>query len=492
MSTTEGAHPPDSTESDEQATDSPARILLIDDNEAIHRDFRRVLGPRRSNTERFDALEAQLFGSAPPRKSVRRRFDIDSAMQGDEGLRLVQKALEEGRPYAMAFIDVRMPPGWDGIETTQRIWEVQPDLEVVICTAYADYTWSEMIETLGHTDRLLILKKPFDKVEVTQLAHALSEKSSLRKQALATEVTLRQMVEEQTRELRALNERLKSEVAERERIEVELRHKQKLEAVGQLAAGIAHELNTPIQFIGDSLYFIRDGLNDYRELLEFARTLAQEHGPEERVKELGEMEEDIGLDYLTEELPVAFETTFDGVHRIAEIVRSMKEFAHPGREKSAADLNRAIQNTLTISRNEVRYVADTEVDLGDIPPVVCHLDHINQVILNLVVNAAHAISDKIEGTNDRGLIKVATSKHGGHVQIAVSDTGTGIPEDVQERIFDPFFTTKDVGRGTGQGLAMARSIVEEKHGGSLTFETAAGEGTTFFMKLPIDGANGEP
>jgi two-component system NtrC family sensor kinase len=171
---------------------------------------------------------------------------------------------------------------------------------------------------------------------------------------------------------------------------------------------------------------------------------------------------------------------------VATIVRSMKQFAHPDRgEMSEVDLNEAIQTTLTIARNEYKYVADVETDLGELPRVTCHIGEINQAVLNIVVNSAHAIADVISGTEGRGVIAVRTRRDGDAAVISIRDTGGGIPDTVRDRIFEPFFTTKEVGRGTGQGLAIAHSVVVEKHGGQLTFETVAGEGTTFTIRLPI-------
>ena len=188
------------------------------------------------------------------------------------------------------------------------------------------------------------------------------------------------------------------------------------------------------------------------------------------------------------EIPKAIAQTLDGVGRVATIVRAMKEFAHPDSgEKAVADLNKALTSTLTVARNELKYVADVETDLGDIPSVSCHLGDLNQVFLNLLVNAAHAIGDTVKESGGKGRIGVRTTCEGDNVCVAISDTGGGIPEHVRSKIFDPFFTTKGVGRGTGQGLAIARSIVVDKHGGSLTFETEVGEGTTFFIRLPVDG-----
>ena len=191
------------------------------------------------------------------------------------------------------------------------------------------------------------------------------------------------------------------------------------------------------------------------------------------------------LDYLRENGPRAFSATMEGVQRVSGIVKAMKAFAHPDQGKrTPADLNAALESTITVGRNELKYVADVVVECGEIPLVACHLGDLNQVFLNLLVNAAHAIGDVVNATGERGRINVRTSLEGDTVVIAIADTGTGIPDAVREKIFEPFFTTKEVGRGTGQGLAISRSVVE-KHGGTLTFETTPGKGTTFFVHLPV-------
>jgi two-component system, NtrC family, sensor kinase len=202
--------------------------------------------------------------------------------------------------------------------------------------------------------------------------------------------------------------------------------------------------------------------------------------------------EQIDLEYLLENVPSALERALEGLSRVATIVRSMKEFAHPAsKDKSPADLNRAIQSTLVIARNEYKYVADLKTELADLPAVTCHVSDINQVVLNIVVNAAHAIEDAITGTNNRGIITVASCVEDDRAVIRISDTARGIPPEIQGRIFEPFFTTKGVGKGTGQGLAIARSIVVDKHFGELSFETEQGKGTTFIIRLPIDGKRHE-
>lgn len=287
------------------------------------------------------------------------------------------------------------------------------------------------------------------------------------------------------------------DVTDQRRLESELAQAQKLESVGRLAAGVAHEINTPVQFVSDSVSFVREAMDDlsaivdkYRELRKVTRDL--DHGGtiiRAAAKAAEEAEDDADLDYILENAPVALDRARDGLGRVAAIVRSMKEFAHPDRKETAqADLNQAIHSTLVIASNEYKYVAEVETDLSSALPMVhCYAGEINQVVLNLIVNAAHAIGDVVKGTDRKGKIRVATRVLDDLVEISIADTGKGIPVEVRSRIFDPFFTTKEVGKGTGQGLAIARTVVVEKHGGTLHFETEVGVGTTFYIRLPIAG-----
>ena len=272
--------------------------------------------------------------------------------------------------------------------------------------------------------------------------------------------------------------------------ELELRQTQKMEAVGRLAAGIAHEINTPIQFAGDSIQFLRDALQEMEMLLSRYRealgsdpsALAQQR------EQLQSLEQEIDFDYLQEQMPKAIDRSIEGLNRVAAIVRAMKTFANPddGR-KGHVDLNQALLNTLTIARNEYKYVADVVTDFGELPPVICSLSELNQVFLNLLVNAAQSIGEKArQQPNFRGVIHVTTRTDGDHIAVTISDTGAGIPASIRHKIFDPFFTTKPVGSGTGQGLTVAHSVVE-RHGGTIHFTTEEGEGAIFTVKLPIHG-----
>jgi PAS domain S-box-containing protein len=272
---------------------------------------------------------------------------------------------------------------------------------------------------------------------------------------------------------------------------------EKLKSIGQLAAGIAHEINTPTQYVGDNTRFLQDAFQDLIQVLKSYEALFEAVKTEgvsaDLIQKVEDDIEEADVDYLNAEIPTAIEHTLAGVERIAKIVRAMKEFSHPGQdEKTAIDINKTIESTITVARNEWKYVAEMATDFDvSLPLVPCHPGELNQVILNLIINAAHAIADVIaENSTEKGLIKVSTRLKENWAEIQISDTGPGIPEKIRHRIFDPFFTTKEVGKGTGQGLAISHTVIVEKHGGTLNLETQEGKGTTFTIYLPLNDKSG--
>jgi PAS domain S-box-containing protein len=284
-----------------------------------------------------------------------------------------------------------------------------------------------------------------------------------------------------------------ADVTERRLQASQLLQAQKLESIGRLAAGIAHEINTPAQYVGDNTKFLNDAfaslctlLRSHEQLLQAARSGSVSP---ELIAEVERTADETDSEYLLEEIPKAIEQSLEGIDRVTKIVRAMKDFSHPGTDQlKPADLNKAILSTITVSRNEWKYVAEMATDFDtNLPLVPCLLAGFNQAILNMIVNAAHAIEDANgPGREKKGTISVSTRRIGDWAEIRISDTGTGIPEAARAHVFDPFFTTKDPGRGTGQGLTIAHSVIVEKLGGSLNFETEAGRGTTFIIRLPIE------
>jgi signal transduction histidine kinase len=433
--------------------EQPIRVLLVDDDDAVRRAERRAL--------------------------ARAGFALDEAACGEGAIAMVRQAREAGRPYALMVVDLQMG-GVDGIETTEEVWTFEPDLQVVVCTG-SDC----QIDELPASDALLIIKKPFQAIELIQAVRALTTKHEMSLRIRAHLLELEGIVEVRTRELTQVNAVLANELVRRDRIETELRLAQRLEAVGHLAAGVAHEINTPIQYVGDNVQFLTEATRDMFGLLDGIRDAVERSAAPELEATVDQLVTAIDLDYLRDEVPRSCESAQHGTARIASIVGALKELSHPGgRDAQAADLNRALERALEVSAGSYRYVADLDKDLGPLPMVVCHLSELGQVFLNLIVNAAHAMETP---DRKRGRLGIRSKVEGPDVVISISDTGCGIPDAIRDRIFDPFFTTKEVGRGTGQGLAIARSIVVERHGGSLSLDSIPGAGTTFHIRIPISG-----
>jgi len=303
--------------------------------------------------------------------------------------------------------------------------------------------------------------------------------------------SIERSLELMSNELLERNEQLQADLLEIKRLGLELRQAEKLRAVGQLAAGVAHEVNTPIQFVSDSLSFLKDAARDLGFLVVLGRELCRnvEHGENAKpaLTDLKRLLEEVDAEYLEREIPLAIERSLDGIARVSQIVVALKDFGRPDqRERALSDLNRGLENTLIVAQSQIRNIADVQLDLGDLPAVPCYAGDINQVFLNLLINAAHAIEERFQDGSGRGLIRIRSWLDDSSVCIEIADNGRGISEANRPRIFEPFFTTKPVGKGSGQGLAVARSIVTDKHGGSISFASDLGNGTSFRIELPLE------
>lgn len=542
-------------------TENRFRILIVDDTPSIHDDFRKILTPASASAPQIDLLAAAVFGESSPTPPPA-RFEVDCASQGQTGLALVQDALEERRPYALAFVDMRMPPGWDGLETIRHLWAADPHLQIVICTAYSDHSWSAITERLGQSDNLLILKKPFDNVEVLQLSHALARKWRLARDVEAHVAGLDSMLLARTEELRGAEEgfttafdasplaqaiisldgdpqilavnsalehlmgvrrpdvinltlevfgrgfdlaglrellaRLKAgqavddhacvyrptsgkpremrcsarvltirgrrcciwvlrDITEQLATENQLRQSQKMEAIGQLAAGVAHDFN--------NLLTVIQGYT--------AELLAQhDEGPTRQMLE-----------------PVQAAAT-----RAANLTRqllifSRKEVVRP-RQLDLVEVFSELQPLL-------RRLIGAHIEFQwSVPPrlasVVADPANVEQVIVNLVVNARDSMPEGGRiSIMARERVLSATSPElpagtapGPFIEFSVTDTGTGIPPSILPRIFEPFFTTKEAGKGTGLGLSTVYSIVKAQ-GGWITVDSKVASGTTFTVFHPV-------
>lgn len=434
------------------STQTNKRILVIDDNRAIHDDFRKIFCPDGGT---IDAAEAEFFSEAPV-SNAHPVFDIDSAYQGEEGIAALKLAVEQGRPYAMAFVDVRMPPGIDGIETIARLWQISSELQVVVCTAHSDYSWQEMVARLGNRDRLLVLKKPFAAIEALQLASALTEKWELTRQAKERLTETERIVAERTAELQDTNGKLRAEIQHRELVEAQLLRAQRLESIGTLASGIAHDLNNMLGPILMGAQLLHDG----------------------------------SLDPKDEPIIATIE---ENAQRAADVVKQVLTFARGMEgERAPLDVSHLIRDMRKIMGETFPKTITLRVECNKgLAPVNGDATQLHQVLLNLCVNARDAMPDggalTIEASNfevDQNYASMTPEAHTGrYVLVRVSDTGCGIPREVLDKIFDPFFTTKPIGKGTGLGLSTVAGIVRG-HGGFINVSSHLGKGTVFEIFLP--------
>ncbi|WP_460131236.1 ATP-binding protein [Pseudomonas sp. S1_E04] len=454
------------------------RILLIDDTPSIHDDFRKILMPAIEANQVLDDMESALFGETS--KPAAKTFDLHSAYGGEEGLQLLTCAMEEKTPYALAFVDMRMPQGWDGAKTIEELWKVDPGLQVVVCTAYTDYSWDELLFRLNGHDRLLILKKPFDNIEVQQMANTLSSKWDMARRASLQTSHLEQLVVQRTQALTQASEALQLEIDERKQLESQLVQSEKLASLGQLAAGVAHEINNPVGFISSNLSTLDGYFSQLQQMLQ-AYQQAEEHlAPAEQREQLKRLRNELELDYLKEDIPILIKESKEGIGRVEQIVKDLKNFSRVDNDQTWqwANLQQGIDSTLNIVASELKYKADVIKHYTPLPEIECLASQLNQVVMNLVINAAQAMGP------ERGTITISNGVEGENVWLEVADNGCGIAPQTLQKIFDPFFTTKPVGEGTGLGLSLSYGIVK-KHHGDISVRSEQGKGTTFRVVLPI-------
>ncbi len=535
------------------------RILVIDDNPSIHNDFRKILGASDSvQKEELDDFASALLGVTPdPTRDV--VFQIDSAYQGQEGLEKVRVAAAEGRPYSVAFVDIRMPPGWDGIETITHIGKEFTDLQIVICTAYSDYSWNEIAKAIGNTDHVLVLKKPFDNVEVTQMAHALSRKWELTQIARRQMDDLEARVNERTAELHAVNERFSMafhgspvpmairrmdlsgyldanasflallgatraealadgaltwtesetdvkiagelddgravrdlpasirthagetrevlvtaqllrlgdtpyqllilrDITDRTRLENELRQAQKMEAVGRLAAGVAHDFNNILTVI------------------------------------LGNTTMQLGRPHLDEKVASALRQVVSAAEQATSLTRQLLAYSRKQiLLRRPLPLNEVVEQTAGMLRRIIGEHIEIELELApELPPIFADATSVDQVIMNLTLNARDAMFEGGRLTISSGRVEIGDADHarhpdakpGSYVCLSMRDTGEGMDKATLARIFEPFFTTKEQGKGTGMGLATVYGVLKQ-HDGWIEVDSARGNGTEVRVFFPV-------
>jgi signal transduction histidine kinase len=417
------------------------RLLVVDDTPSIHQDFRKILTAPEESDELVE-MESVLFEGLPAR-CVPPCFEVDCASGGEEGVRCVRAAVQEGRPYAMAFVDIRMFPGIDGVEATLRMWREEPELQVVLCSAHSDYSWAELARKLGSNERLLILRKPFDHIEVRQMAHSLCEKWELLRASHQRMEDLECKVRERTRALAEAN--------------VRLLQAQKLEALGQMSAGLAHEVNNPLSYVLSNLRHIQQRL------------------------------EESGGAALASDLKEACRDAVTGAERIARIVQDVRLFARKEEpEREPVDVRAVVEQSLAMAGHALGPGIQVIRDFQEVPLVRGSEHGLGQVFLNLIVNAAQALGR----TATAPCIHVGTRREGEQVVVEVRDNGCGIAPEHMSRLFEPFFTTKPVGTGTGLGLSICHGIVT-RLGGDITVDSAPGQGTTFRVLLPVPSTEAE-
>lgn len=438
------------------------RILIVDDNSAIHEDFRKILSPTDYGESDLDAAEAALFGGSAP-TNKRPDFQLSFAAQGEGAVHLAEMALQQGQPFALALVDVRMPPGMDGVETIKALWKIQPDLQVAICTAYADYSWDDIAKHLGISHRLMILKKPFDPIEVIQIANALTRKWTFEREAALRQLGLQTRLWEHSRRIEDACSRLNREHHERLKLMDDMRRMQKMDALGAIASGIAHDFNNALTVIQGHLSM-----------------------------SLMNTEQPPGVTESMEEILMAARHAADLTDRLLKFSR--REFGKP----VPLNLAQALEEETHLIKRSLGAQIQLDVHSAtDLPDVLADPGSLGQVLVNLALNAKEAMPgggkivissrfQRITSQEDAEALH-PDARLGEFAVISVSDSGNGIPAEVLGRIYDPFFTTKGVGRGAGMGLFVVRGLVRHM-GGWVTVSSVPSVGTDFRVYLPLVGS----
>ena len=425
------------------------RILVIDDNPNIHKDFQTILLEEQENTS-LNELRAEVFGGKKSETENKTEFELDFASQGEEGCEKVQQACTENRPYELAFVDMRMPPGWDGLKTIERIWEIDKNIQIVICTAYSDYSWGEINKRLGKSQNLLILKKPFDSAEVAQLAVALTEKWNLAKQASLKMEQLEQMVQERAQELIETNKQLKLEINVREQAEIRLAQMLKKvdnanKEMKDFASIVSHDLKAPLRGVRTLAMWILDECGNKFD--------------EKATKQMNLL--------------------LDRVERIYSLIDGVLKYSKVGQTQEVQtriNLNKFLPEVIDMIAPPENISVTIE---NELPNITCGETHIMQLFQNLLSNAIKYM-DKPEGW-----IKIGCVEEENFWKFSIADNGPGIDEKHFERIFRMFqvLSVNEEIEGTGVGLTVAKKIAE-LYGGRIWVESEVGQGTTFFFTLP--------
>jgi two-component system, NtrC family, sensor kinase len=457
------------------------RILIIDDDPGIRDAYRAILEP----AEKTDvcAKGAALFGEPTDRPAtIKERYTLTIVERGDQGTAAVEESLSQKRPFAMAFIDMMMP-GMDGAETARLIWQLDPRIKITIVTAYSEHTPDDIIRVTGRND-LFYLRKPFNPEEIRQFARALTHAWNLEWERGC----LSDQLKEANTRLADMNRNLEKKVQDQTALLIQ---SEKMASIGLLAAGVAHEINNPISYVNGNLSALKKYGRNIVHLLQTYRHLedgVQQCGDRDLCRQLEEIRQfktSESIDFILEDIDALVDESLEGVDRVRKIVMDLKTFSRIDETESAAiDINACLDATLNIIWNEIKYHAEVIKAYEELPEMIGYPQKISQVFMNILINAAKAISGKGTIHISTRYLKAGRRRSDERIVVAIADDGMGIPAALLGRIFDPFFTTKPVGEGIGLGLSISYDIIKA-HGGTIRVASEEGKGTAFTIDLPV-------